>query len=207
MFKWQDHFFTIILENKIEANTSDGTRRTTFPLLIYILPWISIMLATKARRIHMLLAAAPVNKQSQSRAFPWSQQPTFRSCAKCLGFLRTPWRRVALLSLPDRMGSSPPPPHSATRPANNHLPYEAMLPLARPEISQSADQRWAFLFVSFEADLSIHFPRENSQPSISTRTSNKHPASSQTWDFLLESISKFHFHILQASLNGKTQRG
>lgn len=33
---------------------------------------------------------------------------------------------------------------------------------------------------SFEADLSIHFPGENNQPSISMHSSNKHPASSQT---------------------------
>lgn len=131
--------FTIILDNKIEANTSDGTRRTTFPLLISILSQISIMLATEACRIHMLLAAASVNKQSQNCMFPWSQQPSFHSCAKCLGFLRTPWRWVALLSLPDRMESSPLPTRFATRPANNHLPYEAILPLADQKFL-SADQ-------------------------------------------------------------------
>ena len=130
------------------------------------------MLATGVCRIHTLLAAASINKQSQSCMFPWSQQPSFRSCAKCSGFLHMPWHWIALHSLPDRMESSPLPLPFATRPANNHLPYEAMLPLARPEISQSTDQHWAFLFASFKADLSIHFPRENNQFSISMCTSN-----------------------------------
>lgn len=78
-----------ILGNKAEANSSDGKRRNAFPLLIYILLQISIMPATDACRIHMLLPG-PSEAELRQRVAVIPRAKLSQTCAKPSGFLCMP---------------------------------------------------------------------------------------------------------------------
>lgn len=133
--------FTIILDNKIEANSSDRTRRTIFPYVnLHFI--IDFNYAGHWSTENSHASCCSLYKQAEPKlhvpVIPTAE--LLQNNVKCSGFLRTPRHWVTLFSLPDRMDSSPLPPHFATWPASNHLPYEAILCLAGTEMTQSANQ-------------------------------------------------------------------